>query len=161
MKNTSFCVTAANSHVPAQSLIYMVENQYKMPEVKGYAGFIAFAPDGSFLAYSRSILDLQGELKSMFQNFEDDYQEILSEGGAWFCFLEHLLVNGLQVYLSTNSAIESFDLGAEREDCQFCPLTRRIWRSGENLPENSLSIEDLYMYLVNTATDDEMRLHLG
>lgn len=161
MKNKSFSVTAISTGISIESATYALENAYMRPEVSDYAGFIAFTPDGYYFAHSRSILELENILKLKLPDVEKDYQEILDEGGDWFFFLEHLFVYGLQVYLSTNCIIDKLDSGSEPEDFQFCPMTRRIWRSGENPPARSISIDELNLYLSNKIRDDATKQNFG
>lgn len=128
---------------------------------KTYPGFVAFSPDGVFLGYSRNILELQAGLLRQQPALADEYQETLDEGGAWFCFIDHLLVHGLKLYVATELAVQSLDAENKNVAYEYCHKSRRIWVAGEASNAGEASLEELNLMIVEMAMEAEMAQSFG
>lgn len=128
---------------------------------KTYPGFVAFSPDGVCLGHSRNILELQTKLMCQQPALADVYQETLSEGGTWFCFIDHLLVYGLKLYVATEYTIQSLDDGNKNVTYEYCDNSRRIWVTGEASVAGATSLEELNMMIVEMAMEAELTQSFG
>lgn len=129
--------------------------------IDNYAGLVAFSPDDGLLCYSRNIMDLQSCLHSLLPQLVEEHEEILSEGGTWFCFIEHLLVRGLQIYIATEAAIQSMESNEVNVQYKRSQDTRHIWISTEEKPCRVLSIAELNIFLANSAWNAAMEQSLS
>lgn len=128
---------------------------------KTYPGFVAFSPDGVCLGYSRNILKLQAGLLRQQPALADVYQETLDEGGAWVCFIDHLLVHGLKLYVATELVIQSLDAENKNVAYEYCNNSRRIWVTGEESNAVAASLDDLNLMIVEMAMEAEIAQSFG
>jgi len=125
------------------------------------AGFVAFSSGGDLLCFSRNILDLQSQLHSILPEMVEEHEDILSEGGTWFCLIDYLLVSGLQVYIATDAAMKSLECNDLFAKLQHSCDTRQIWISGEKQSCHFFSVQEFNISLSDYAMDTELKQSLG
>jgi hypothetical protein len=126
-----------------------------------YSGFIAYSPDGGYLAYSREILLLQDKLSVRVPELRNEYNDMLSEGGSWVCFIDYLLVHGLQIFFATESAILRCEGKIQNGAFEYCKESKRIWIPGEAPPDEIINRNSINDFLAEKVTNDEMVRNLG
>ncbi|MEI8129487.1 MAG: hypothetical protein WCG95_07715 [bacterium] len=130
----------------------MQNNEYLMQ----FSGFVAFCPQGKYISHSRTLSDLQDELEKMQVRHLYEYNDMLDEGGSWVCFIDYLLINGLKVYLATESVIQVCEGKSRSVGFEYCNESKRIWITGEIPPDAQLNAQDLYILIAEKIMGDEI-----